>query len=106
MMDWDYGHQEVHLSMPGYVQKPLKRFQHEKQDKPQYQQAVDGTMLTALSSLAAEQSKPTQRMMVKCKQFSDYAATHEDAVVTYHTNDMVLAIHSDALYLSEPKARS
>ena len=29
----------------------------------------------------------------------------EDAVITYHASDMVLAIHSDASYLSEPKAR-
>jgi hypothetical protein len=36
----------------------------------------------------------------------DYAATHPDAVVTYKASDMVLAIHSDASYLSEPKAWS
>jgi hypothetical protein len=65
-------------------------------------------MLTALSSLAAEQCNPTERTMQKCKQFLDYAATQEDAVVTYRKSNMVLAIHSDASYLSEsePKARS
>jgi hypothetical protein len=71
-----------------------------------YARAVDATMLTALSSLAAEQCNPTERTMQKCKQFLDYAATQEDAVVTYRKSDMVLAIHSDASYLSEPKARS
>jgi hypothetical protein len=44
--------------------------------------------------------------MKKIKQFLDYAASQEDAVITYRKSDMVLAIHSDASYLSEPKARS
>jgi hypothetical protein len=60
-------------------------------------------MLTALSSLAAEQCNPTERTMEKCKQFLDYAATQEDAAITYRKSDMVLAIHSDASYSSEPK---
>ena len=36
----------------------------------------------------------------------DYAVSQEDAVIAYHASDMVLAIHSDALHLSVPKARS
>jgi hypothetical protein len=44
--------------------------------------------------------------MEKVKQFLDYASTQEDAVITYKASDMVLAIHSDASYLSKPKARS
>jgi hypothetical protein len=71
-----------------------------------YARAFDPTMLTALSSLAAEQCNPTKRTMEKCKQFLDYAATQEDAVITYRKSNMVLAIHSDASYLNEPKARS
>jgi hypothetical protein len=71
-----------------------------------YARAVDPTMLVALSSLAAEQCNPTERTMEKVKQFLDYASTQEDAVITYKASDMVLAIHSDASYLSEPKARS
>ena len=38
--------------------------------------------------------------------FLDYAASQEEAVITYHASDMVLACHSDASYLSEPGARS
>ena len=67
-----------------------------------YARAVDATMLVALGSLASEQANPTERTMQKCKQFLDYAATQEDAVITYRKSDMVLAIHSDASYLSEP----
>ena len=44
--------------------------------------------------------------MTRCKQFLDYAATHQDAILTYKESDMVLVIYSDASYLSEPKARS
>ena len=79
-----------------------------------YARAVDATMLTALSALASEQAHPTeatmrkckQFLMRKCKQFLDYAASQEEAVLTYKASDMILAIHSDASYLSEPKARS
>ena len=71
-----------------------------------YARAVDPTMLTALSSIASEQANPTARTMEKCKQFLDYAATQGEAVITYRASDMKLAIHSDASYLSEPKARS
>ena len=39
-------------------------------------------------------------------QLLDYLATQEDAVLTYHASNMILATHSDASYLSEPKARS
>ena len=33
-------------------------------------------------------------------------ATQEEAVLTYNTSNMKLAVRSDASYLSEPKARS
>ena len=36
-LDWDYTRRQVHLSMPGYVEKALKQFSHilqEKQDQP------------------------------------------------------------------------
>ena len=71
-----------------------------------YARAVDGTMLMALSSIATAQSAPTEATMVKTKLFLDYAASHPDAVLTFKKSSMVLAIHSDASYLSETKARS
>ena len=71
-----------------------------------YARAVDTTMLTALGSIATQQANPTENTMKKVKQFLDYAASHPDAIVTYHASDMVLAGHSDASYLSETKARS
>ena len=44
--------------------------------------------------------------MHKIKLFLDNAATNPDAVLTYQASNMVLAVHSGASYLSEPKARS
>ena len=71
-----------------------------------YARAVDGTMLTPISALTAQQSKPTQATMKRVQHFLDYAATQEPAVTTYRASDMVLAIHSDASYLNEEEARS
>ena len=71
-----------------------------------YGRSVDGTMLTPLSALASQQTKPTIETMHRVKQFLDYAATQEPAVLTYRKSDMVLAIHSDASYLNEENARS
>jgi hypothetical protein len=71
-----------------------------------YGRAVDSTMLTALSAIASAQAEPTEETMTCCKQFLDYAATHQDAILTYKASDMVLVVHSDVSYLSKPKARS
>ncbi len=134
-MDWDYKKREVHLSMPEYVECALARFGHSIPNKPQHQphlhtiptygatvqyakpedtsgvflyygRAVDSTMLTALSAIASAQAEPTEDTMKRCKLFLDYAATHQDAIITYHASDMVLVVHSDASYLSEPKAHN
>ena len=53
-----------------------------------------------------KQGAPTENTLAKVHQFLDYAATNPEAIVTYKKSNMVLAIHSDASYLSEPKARS
>ncbi len=69
-------------------------------------QAVDLMMLTTLSAIGSKQAAPTEKTIQKCLQFFHYTASQEDAVVTYQPSDMRLAIHSNALYLSEPKAWS
>jgi hypothetical protein len=104
-IDWDYSKGQVHVHMPGYLDKVFLKFKHvapskkqnsphphaipqyeaktqyaESQDKSPfynkedtkhvqavmgtllyYAHAVDSMILTALSSLATEQAKPTQR---------------------------------------------
>ena len=71
-----------------------------------YARAVDMTVLMALSTIASEQTKGTERTLEKAYQVLDYLATHPNAVVRFRASDMVMNIHSDASYLSEPKARS
>jgi hypothetical protein len=68
-----------------------------------YVQCVDSTMLVGLGSIATQQANPTENMMKKVQHFLDYASTHPDAIIMYHSSDMVLIGHSNALYLSESK---
>eukprot|EP00956_Cyclotella_meneghiniana_P024798 scaffold50421_cov81-Cyclotella_meneghiniana.AAC.3 len=68
--------------------------------------AVDSTLLAPISAIASQSAEPTEETMEHVKQFLDYLATQEEAILTYSASDMVLAVHSDASYLSEPKARS
>ncbi len=82
-----------------YIQQVLGTFLY-------YGRAVDSTMLTALSSIASNQAEPTKETMSNIKLFLDYAASNQDAIITYHASDMVLVVHSNASYLSKPKARS
>jgi len=71
-----------------------------------YARAVDSTMLVALGSLAAAQAHGTEVTAAACTKLLNYAATHPDATVRFHASKMILHIHSDASYLSEPAARS
>ncbi len=71
-----------------------------------YAQAVDMTVLLALSTIAMLQAKPTENTMGRCIQLLDYLATHANAKIRFYASDMVMNIHSDTSYLSESKARS
>ncbi len=82
-----------------YVQEVIGTFLY-------YARCVDALMLPALGTLATQQAIPTKNTMKKIKQFLDFAEMHPDAVITYHASNMVLAGHSNALYLSKSNARS
>ena len=71
-----------------------------------YARAVDSMMLVALGTLTASQTNGTQATLDAAIKLLNYAASHPDAKVRFHTSKMQLHIHSDASYLSEPKARS
>ncbi len=68
--------------------------------------AVDPTILMALSEISSQQSAPTEKTMKRVNQFLNYMWTHPDAIIRYRASDMILNVHSDASYLSAPKARS
>ena len=69
-----------------------------------YARAVDLTSLPGLSGIASEQATAKESTEQRIQQLLDYLATHPDAVVRCHASDMVLNIHSDESYLSEPQA--
>ena len=71
-----------------------------------YARAVVLTTLVTLSSIASEQAQATTITEEYVKQLLDYLHTHTDATIRYVASDMILNIHSDASYLSEPQARS
>ena len=56
-------------------------------------------MLTSLGSITTWQAAPTENTMHNIHQFSDYAATHPDAIISFYAITMVLAGSSDASFL-------
>jgi hypothetical protein len=64
------------------------------------------TVLIALSTIASEQAKATQKTIANTEQLLDYLATHPNATMRFSASDMILNIHSDASYLSARDAKS
>jgi hypothetical protein len=56
------------------------------------------------STIAAQQSAPTEVILANVNQFLDYMWMHSDENIIYRASDMILNIHSDASYLRAPKA--
>ena len=71
-----------------------------------YARALDNTMLPGLNTISSSQAAGTRATMLACTKLLNYAATHPNATIRYHKSGMILHIHSDASYLSAPKARS
>jgi Reverse transcriptase (RNA-dependent DNA polymerase) len=71
-----------------------------------YSRAVDPTMNVTLSTLASQQTHGTKLTEADANKLLNYCATHPDATIRYYPSDMILKVHSDASYNSEPKARS
>ena len=63
-----------------------------------YGRAVDNTMLVALSSLAAAQTKITNKTVLALTKLLNYAYTHPNATLRSIASDMILHIYSDASY--------
>jgi hypothetical protein len=70
-----------------------------------YGRAINPTLLTSLSSIAAQQANGTPAMTKACQQLLDYVAT-PNTRIRYKACDMILAVHTDALYLSEQAGKS
>jgi hypothetical protein len=68
--------------------------------------AVNITLLCLISALASQTTNPTEGTMKSATQLLDYLGTQDKAVLTFNANNMISAVHSNASYLSKPKARS
>jgi hypothetical protein len=71
-----------------------------------YRRAVNSTLLVALSLLASAQAAPTEHTLELVKWLLDYASSNPDAILTYKSSNMILAVHSNASYLSKANACS
>jgi hypothetical protein len=68
--------------------------------------AVYPTLLVPLSVLASQLSTTTTTTINDVSHLLDYCITHPEFSIRYFASNMQLKIHSDASYLSEPKAKS
>ena len=71
-----------------------------------YSWAVDPTFACALSSIAAKQTNGTTSVLDACHPLLDYVATHPHVAICYHASKIILAVHSNVSYLSEPDSKS
>ena len=71
-----------------------------------YAIAVDTTMLVALGNLSSQQSKVTKQTYDATLCLLNYADYNPDTTIRYTASDMILYVHSNASYLSSPRARS
>ncbi len=71
-----------------------------------YAQAVDSTILPALSAIATEQAKPMEKTKATMKQLLDYCAMQEEPIIANKASKMILAIHSNAGYCNKKNSRS
>ena len=97
---------EVEDTSPRLSDKAITRVQNIVGTLLYYARAVDSTLAAALSTISSQQANGTQETDAACHQLLDYVVTHPNAVLQYLASDMILAVHSDASYLSEAKARS
>jgi hypothetical protein len=59
----------------------------------------------ALSDIATQQAAPTENTRKQVELFLDYMWTHPNAKICYCASDMIHNVHSNASYLSTPRAR-
>ena len=67
---------------------------------------MDLTIVIALENLSAAHNNCTQKTAKKLVWLLNYYGTNTKYNIRYHASVMVLLIHSDAFYLSEPQVQS
>ena len=64
-------------------------------------QAVNPTIVTALSAISSFQAKGIEAVLNVFHQLLDCVAARTSATIRYHASDMILALDTEASYLSE-----
>ena len=94
----------THDTSPRVSAEKIKHIQDVVGTFAWYSRACDPTMAATLSSIASRQTKATTDLNAEVLHFLDYCHTHPNAGVRFVASDMLLALHSDASYLSEPNS--
>eukprot|EP00957_Ditylum_brightwellii_P203563 15335193-Ditylum_brightwellii.AAC.1 len=71
-----------------------------------YAQAVYQTMLMAINAIASQQANPSVNTAREMVYLLNYCAMHPESTIRYTASNMVLHIHSNALFLTVPGAKS
>ena len=71
-----------------------------------YMRACNITTTKALNAIGREESRATKTTKMRSNWLLDYLAIHPNAKIRYWQSDMILPIHSDALFLVEWDAKS
>ena len=67
---------------------------------------VKPIMIVALGDLSSQQAKAIAKTYDKVIWFLNYATTHPEDIIWYHSIVMILHVHINAFYLSTPRVRS
>jgi hypothetical protein len=65
-----------------------------------YGHAVDTIILPAISTIASRQAQGMETVADACHQLLDYIATYPKAGIHYLASNMIIAVHTNALYFS------
>jgi hypothetical protein len=90
---------------PKLPPEEIKEIQHVIGSILSYACAVNITVLMAPSSIAIKK-KGTTSTIEKAKQLLDHLATNPDAAMRFKASNMIMNLHSNALYFSKANARS
>ena len=91
---------------PPLTEKEIKHIQDIVGTLLYYRRAVDPALLAALSTIASRQAYVAKALQTACHQLLDYVATHPNAGIRFHASNLILAVHTNASYLSKPGGKS
>ena len=71
-----------------------------------YAQSMDNKLMMTLSAIGPHQAAATENTLAEVNKLLNNVTGHPSDTITYPASNMILAAHSDASFLSKPKACS